>query len=91
MAGMVSLKPISGANQWKLYRSSVQSRQVSSTATTLSADEVVVKAEGTAHLMNSQAIKDIISFGNKVVPTTWMTSMEFAVVPAGYVVFLQHF
>ncbi|POR33052.1 hypothetical protein TPAR_06752 [Tolypocladium paradoxum] len=51
------------------------------------ADEAVVKVEGTAHLMDGQAMKDIISFGNKVVPTTWMTSggkvlpMEFAVVP----------
>lgn len=61
---------------------------------TVGADEAVVKVEGTAHLMDSQAVKDIVSFGNKVVPTTWMTSggkvlpMEFAVIPAGYVVFL---
>jgi hypothetical protein len=39
-------------------------------------------------LMDGQNVKDIVSFGNKVVPTTWMTSggkvlpMEFAVVPA---------
>lgn len=38
------------------------------------ADETVVKVEGTAHMMNSQTIKDIASFGNKVVPTIWMTS-----------------
>jgi hypothetical protein len=44
--------------------------------------------------MDSEAIKDIISFGNKVVPTTWMLSsgkvlpMEFTVVPSAYVVFL---
>ncbi|KDR79793.1 hypothetical protein GALMADRAFT_61902 [Galerina marginata CBS 339.88] len=50
--------------------------------------EAIVKVEGTAHLMDSQAIEEIISFGNKVVPTTWMASdgkvlpMEFAVVPA---------
>ncbi|KAM0425043.1 hypothetical protein ACHAPT_009844 [Fusarium lateritium] len=55
---------------------------------TVGADEAVVKVEGTAHLMDGQAMKDIISFGNKVVPTTWMTSggkvlpMEFAAVPA---------
>jgi hypothetical protein len=60
------------------------------------ADEAVVKVEGTAHLMDGQAVKDIVSFGNKVVPTTWMVSsgkvlpMEFAVVPSAYVVFLQH-
>ena len=47
--------------------------------------------------MGDEAMKDIISFGNKVVPTTWMTSddgvlpMELAVVPAAYVVFLQQF
>ena len=47
--------------------------------------------------MDDEAIKDIVSFGNKIVPTTWMVSggkvlpMEFAVVPATYVVFLQHF
>jgi|SRR5947209_13073274 hypothetical protein len=63
---------------------------------TVGTDEAVVKVEGTAHLMGSQAVKDIVS-GNKVVPTTWMASggkmlpMEFAVVPAEYVVFLQHF
>ncbi|KAI9815418.1 MAG: hypothetical protein M1832_005488 [Thelocarpon impressellum] len=55
---------------------------------TVGTDEAVVKIEGTAHLMNSQAVKDIVSFGNKVVPTTWMASsgkvlpMEFAVVLA---------
>jgi hypothetical protein len=63
---------------------------------TVSADEAVVKVEGTAYLMNSQAVKDIISFGNKVVPTTWMTSggevlpIEFAVVLTTYIVFLQY-
>lgn len=57
------------------------------------ADEAVVKVEGTAHLMDEQAMKDIISFGNQVVPTTWMTSgdrvlpMEYTVVPAWYVAF----
>jgi hypothetical protein len=64
---------------------------------TVGADEAVVKVEGTAHVMDGQAVEDIVSFGNKVVPTTWMASsgkvlpMEFAVVPAAYVVFLQHF
>ena len=59
--------------------------------------EAVVKVEGTARLMDGQVVKDIISFGNKVVPTTWMASsgkvlpMEFAVVPAAYVVFLSAF
>jgi hypothetical protein len=44
--------------------------------------------------MDGQAVKDIISFGNKVVLTTWMTSngkvlpMEFAVVSVVYIVFL---
>ncbi|EPE06694.1 3-hydroxybutyryl- dehydratase [Ophiostoma piceae UAMH 11346] len=51
-------------------------------------DTTVVKVEGTAHVMDDQAISDIVSFGNKVAPTTWMTSgdsilpMEFGVVPA---------
>src|SRR5271167_231733 len=60
---------------------------------TVGANEAVIKVEGTAHLMGDQAVKDIVSFGNKVVPTTWMASdgkvlpMEFAVVPAAYVVF----
>ena len=57
------------------------------------ANKAIVKVEGTAHLMDRQAVKDIVSFGNKVVPTTWMTSngkvlpMELAVVPATYVTF----
>jgi len=56
---------------------------------TVSADEAIVKVEGTAHLMDSQAVEDITSFGNELVPTTWMASggqvlpMEFTVVPAG--------
>ena len=64
---------------------------------TIGAEEAVVKVEGTAHLMNGRTVKDIISFGNKVVPTTWMASdgqvlpMEFAVVPATYVAFFKHF
>lgn len=51
--------------------------------------EAVVKVEGTAHLMDAQAMKDIYSFGNKIVPTTWMSAkdevvpMEFGVVPNG--------
>ncbi|KAM4066068.1 3-hydroxybutyryl-CoA dehydratase [Hirsutella rhossiliensis] len=55
---------------------------------TVAANEAVVKVEGTAHLMDDQAMKDIASFGNKVVPTTWMTSggkvlpMEFTAIPA---------
>lgn len=54
---------------------------------TVGADEAIVKVEGTAHLMDSQAVKDIASLGNKVVPTTWMACsgqvlpMELAVVP----------
>lgn len=45
--------------------------------------------------MDNQAINDIVSFGNKVVPTTWMSSggkllpMELAVINAEYGVF-QH-
>ncbi|XDG01789.1 hypothetical protein ABKA04_001404 [Annulohypoxylon sp. FPYF3050] len=70
---------------------------------TLAANEAVVKVEGTAHLMDDQAMKDIISFGNKVVPTTWMTSgsevlpMEFttalalADTPAPSAEFVQEF
>jgi hypothetical protein len=64
---------------------------------TVGTDEAVVKVEGIGHLMDGQAVKDIVSFRNEVVPTTWMASggqvlpMEFAVVPAGYVVFLRHF
>ncbi|OJD10464.1 hypothetical protein ACJ73_09784 [Blastomyces percursus] len=59
----------------------------------VNAKEAIVKVEGTAHLMDSQAVNDIVSFGNLVVPTTWMTSggqlhpMEFSVTPARYVVF----
>ncbi|KAG6017605.1 hypothetical protein E4U43_000738 [Claviceps pusilla] len=55
---------------------------------TVAANEAVVKVEGTAHLMDDQTINDIISFGNRVVPTTWMTAcnkvlpMEFAAIPA---------
>jgi len=55
------------------------------------ADETIVKVEGTAHVMNSQVIEGIVSIGNKIVPTTWMTSggqvlpMEYAAVPAGAV------
>ena len=55
---------------------------------TVGADEAVVKVQGTAHLMDGQAVKDITSVGNKIVPTTWMASgsevlpMELAVVPA---------
>lgn len=59
---------------------------------TVGAGEAVVKVEGTAHLMDCGAVKDIVSFGNDVVPTTWMASndkllpMEFAVVTAAYVI-----
>lgn len=62
---------------------------------TVSAEEAIVKVGGTAQLMDNQAVEEIVSLGNKVVPTTWMTSggkvlpMEFTVVPATYVVFLQ--
>ncbi|EKD17713.1 3-hydroxybutyryl-CoA dehydratase [Drepanopeziza brunnea f. sp. 'multigermtubi' MB_m1] len=59
--------------------------------------------EGAAHSMDGQAVRDIVSCGNKVVgtPTIWMTSdgmilpmeFEFAVVPAANVVFvfIQYF
>lgn len=53
--------------------------------------EAVVKVQGTDHLMDGQAMKDIYSFGNKIVPTTWMSGqgevvpMEFEVVPNEYV------
>ncbi|RYP70371.1 hypothetical protein DL769_004997 [Monosporascus sp. CRB-8-3] len=39
---------------------------------TIGADEAIVKVESTAHLMDDESIKDISTFGNKVVPTTWM-------------------
>ena len=61
---------------------------------TVGTDEAVIKVEGTAHLIDGETVKDIVAFGNKVVPTTWMTSggkvlpMEFAVIPAAYVMFL---
>ena len=51
-------------------------------------DEAVVKVEGTAHVMSKEEIRETESFGNKVVPTTWMSAkgsvlpMDFAVVPA---------
>lgn len=56
---------------------------------TVDDNKAIVKVEGTAHLMNGQAVKDITSFGNKIVPTTWMAHggkgdpMEFAVNPEG--------
>ena len=58
---------------------------------TVDAGQAVVKVEGTAHLMAAQAMEDIISFGNKIVPSTWMAMgdtvlpMEFAVAPTRYV------
>ena len=58
---------------------------------TVGTGEAIVKVEGTAHLMDAQAMKDIVSFGNKIVPSTWMATsdtvlpMEFAVVPTRYV------
>ncbi|GAM89006.1 hypothetical protein ANO11243_070400 [Dothideomycetidae sp. 11243] len=47
----------------------------------------IVKVDGTAHLMDEKDMNDIVSFGNKIIPATWMASssgispMEFAVVP----------
>ncbi|KAJ9634517.1 hypothetical protein H2199_008974 [Coniosporium tulheliwenetii] len=58
---------------------------------TVGSNETVVKVNGTAHMMDTHAVEAIISFGNKVVPTTWMASggemrpMEFALVPAATV------
>lgn len=55
---------------------------------TVGTNEAIIKVEGTAHLMDDKAVEDVASFGNKIVPTTWMASsgkvlpMEFAVVPA---------
>lgn len=52
-------------------------------------NEAIVKVEGTAHLMDGAARDEIYSFGNSILPTTWMTNggqvepMEFAVVPNG--------
>lgn len=51
--------------------------------------EAVVKVNGTAHVMGKKAVDDIASFGNKIVPATWMTCggkvipMELAVVSEG--------
>ena len=68
------------------------SRSVSTcnTATTpLARTKRSSKVEGTAHLMDDLALRDVVSFGNEVVPTTWMTSegellpMEFATMPVG--------
>lgn len=50
--------------------------------------EAVVKVEGTAHVMDQSNLQELASFGNKITPTTWMTSgnkilpMEFAAVPS---------
>lgn len=55
---------------------------------TIGDDEAVVKVEGTAHVMNSEEMENIESFGNKIAPTTWMSTkdgvlpMEYAVVAA---------
>lgn len=63
---------------------------------TVGADKAIVKVEGTTHVMDSQAVQDIVSFWSEVVPTTWMASngkvlpMEYSVVSAEYVVFLRH-
>ena len=62
---------------------------------TISSKEAIVKVGGTAHLMNSEVIRNIVSLGNKVVPVTWMTSgddvlpMEFTVVPVTCVIFVS--
>ncbi|KAI0107228.1 hypothetical protein GGR51DRAFT_559567 [Nemania sp. FL0031] len=54
---------------------------------TMKATQAVVKVAGTAHLMDSHAMEDIFSVGNKIVPATWMVCdgdlhpMELAVVP----------
>ena len=37
---------------------------------TVDVDEAVVKVEGTAHLMDDQAVKDNDLLGNMIVPTT---------------------
>ncbi|KAK4220987.1 hypothetical protein QBC38DRAFT_493000 [Podospora fimiseda] len=51
----------------------------------LNQGEAIVKVNGTAHLMSTEAMQDIQAVGNKIVPTTWMgpdmIPMEFAVVP----------
>lgn len=47
--------------------------------------------------MDGQVVKEIVSFGNKIVPTTWMVfggkvlPMEFALIPATYVLCFQRF
>jgi hypothetical protein len=41
--------------------------------------EVIVRVNGTAHLMDKNEMDDIVSMSNSIVPTTWL--MEFAVVP----------
>ncbi|KFY95010.1 hypothetical protein V498_03582 [Pseudogymnoascus sp. VKM F-4517 (FW-2822)] len=62
---------------------------------TINANEAVIKVKGTAHLMDSEDVRSIVSFGNHIVPTTWMTSngrvlpMEFGVIPSGVDVPMQ--
>ena len=64
---------------------------------TVGAGETIVKVEGTAHLMDGEAIEDIVSFGNKVVPSTRVAAgdavlpMEIAVVPTGDVLCVSYF
>jgi len=54
------------------------------------ANEAIVKVEGTAHQMNDTEMADAISFGNRIAPTTWMSTgdevipMEFTVAPNEY-------
>ncbi|KAM0256275.1 hypothetical protein ACHAPA_012225 [Fusarium lateritium] len=58
---------------------------------TLRDGEAVVKVEGTAHVMADQDIQGLVSFGNKVIPSTWMTidgkvlPMEYSILPNGAV------
>ncbi|KAK3987619.1 hypothetical protein QBC44DRAFT_383117 [Cladorrhinum sp. PSN332] len=51
----------------------------------LNQGEAIVKVNGTAHLMSSEAMQDIQAIGNKIVPTTWIgpniIPIEFAIVP----------
>lgn len=48
--------------------------------------EAVVKLAGTAHIMNRQAMDEIINLGNKIAPTTWMTA-ESGIAPMELAVF----
>ncbi|KAF4447922.1 3-hydroxybutyryl- dehydratase [Fusarium albosuccineum] len=38
--------------------------------------EAIVKVNDTGHLMNQQAMNDLVLASNKIVPTTWMVTID---------------